>query len=200
MIDEGYIKFKADWKKTNPLPFNKIAALNKWRQEMYRHQLIGAYENGIGFGNISQRWSLGSHFVISGSATGNFPELNEMHYSLVTGFDLNKNTLSCEGPLVASSESMSHAVIYQECPTVTGVIHVHHLALWKKLLHQIPTTDKSATYGSPEMANSIIDLLDTTNLKEQKIFVMEGHQEGVFAFGENLEEAATVILKYLSKI
>ena len=199
MTDEGYIKFRADWKKAPPLPKEKLKELNYWRQVMYRHHLIGACENKIGFGNISQRWNEGVFFAISGSATGNFPLLNEMHYALVNGFDLNENTLTCEGPIIASSESMSHAVIYQECPEVNGVIHVHHLDMWKKLLHKIPTTDKTATYGSPEMALSIIDLLKNTDLKNRKIFVMEGHREGIFAFGENLKEAASVILDFFKK-
>ena len=32
--------------------------------------LIGAYENGVGFGNISMRIKGGHQFVITGSATG----------------------------------------------------------------------------------------------------------------------------------
>ena len=199
MSDEGYIKFKADWKKSPPLPTAKLTALNYWRGEMYLHGLIGACPDGIGFGNISQRWDAEGQFIISGSATGNFPKLTTDHYSLVTHFDLGKNTLTCEGPVIASSESMSHAVIYQECPEVCGVIHVHHLGLWGKLLHQVPTTDNSATYGSPEMAYSIIRLLRETELPKLKIFVMEGHREGVFAFGKDLAEAAKIILSYLGK-
>lgn len=196
MIDEGYIKFQADWQKAVPLPKEKLTNINHWRDVMYQHQLIGAYPDGIGYGNISQRYSTDDQLIISGSATGNFTTLNETHYSLVTHFDLQKNSLTCRGPIIASSESMSHAVIYQECPEVNGVIHIHHLELWTKLLHQVPTTDSQATYGTPEMAFSIIELLQKTNLREQKIFVMEGHREGVFAFGTSLEEAATVVLKY----
>ena len=196
MTDEGYIKFQADWQKALPLPMEYLTGLNHWRDEMYRHGLIGAYPDGIGFGNISQRWDSEGQFVITGSATGNLRKLDTQHYALVTDFDLGKNALTCRGPIMASSESMSHAVIYQECPEVNGVIHIHHLAVWKKLLHEIPTTDSDATYGTPEMAHSIIRLLQETDLRKRKIFVMEGHREGVFAFGETLGEAAKVILGY----
>lgn len=195
MIDEGYIKFKANWTKGAPLPANELKEINYWRQEMYRRQLIGAYPNGIGYGNISQRWKQ-EQILISGSATGNFEKLNELHYALVKEVDLTKNELYCTGPIIASSESMSHAVIYQTCPEVHGVIHIHHLELWQRLMHQVPTTDRRATYGTPEMANSIIRLLAETHLRREKIFVMEGHREGVFAFGKDLEEAAAVIMRH----
>lgn len=196
-MDEGYIKFRANWTKTAPLLPDLIQDINYWRNEMYQMGLIGAYENGIGFGNISYRLNKEGQFLISGSATGNYKKLTHEHYAKVLSFDLHKNTLACEGAILASSESMSHAVIYQECPAINAVIHVHHLELWKKLLNQVPTTDLSAAYGTPEMAYSIIGLLKNTNLLEQKIFVMEGHEEGIFVFGETLAAAAAVILKYV---
>ena len=195
MMDEGYIKFQPVWTKTGGLPPKDWAELNRYRQKLYERQLIGAYDNGIGYGNISQRYP-GEEglFVISGSATGNFAELNADHYALVTAVDIDANRLHCRGPIVASSESMSHAVIYRELPWVQAVIHIHNLAMWQRLLHQVPTTDAAATYGSPEMAYSIIDLIRTTDLPERKLFVMEGHEEGVFAFGRDLSEAMEVTL------
>ena len=81
-------------------------------------------------------------------------------------------------------------------PWVNGVIHVHHLGMWEALLHQVPTTDKSAPYGSPEMVASIVQLMRETDLKERKIFVMEGHREGIFTFGASLEEAFEVLMPY----
>jgi ribulose-5-phosphate 4-epimerase/fuculose-1-phosphate aldolase len=199
IVDEGYIKFNANWKKSLPIAKDKLENLQHWRNQMYAHHLIGAYPNGIGFGNISERTLGDNQFYISGSATGNFSHLTNEHYARVIDFDLLKNRLTCRGPIVASSESMSHAVIYQECPWVNGVIHIHHLDLWKKLLHQVPTTDQSATYGTPEMAFSIIDLLKKTDLPSVKIFVMEGHEEGIFAFGKDLDEAGKIIFKWLER-
>lgn len=196
LSDEGYIKFRADWQQTPPLDWELLADLDHWRNEMYRSGLIGAYPDGIGYGNISRRWGETDQFVISGSATGNYARLDASHYSVVTAVDIDANQLSCRGPIIASSESMSHAVIYRECPEIHGVIHIHNLSLWERLLHQVPTTDSEATYGSPEMAYSIIQLLQDTDLPERRIFVMEGHREGVFAFGEDLEQAAAVIRKY----
>ena len=195
--DEGYIKFKANWQSTPPFSINKLAELDAYRQKLYQLKLIGAYPDGIGYGNISQRIPTSNQFFVSGSATGSYTQLTNQHYAKVRAFNLRKNTLDCQGPIIASSESMSHAVIYQECNWVNGVIHVHHLQSWEKLLHVVPTTDQSATYGTPEMAASIIHLLKTTDLEKQKIFVMEGHREGIFAFGKGLQEAFGVIKKWI---
>jgi L-ribulose-5-phosphate 4-epimerase len=196
MMDEGYIKFETHWTKTDPLPEAASAELNSWRQRLYELGLIGAYPDGIGFGNISQRHGQEGQFLISGSATGNLPVLGPEHYALVTKVLPAENRLWCAGPLIASSESMSHAAVYQECPWVEGVIHVHHEGLWQRLLHQVPTTDRSAPYGSPEMAASIVRLLRETDLKMRRIFVMEGHREGIFAFGASLEEAFATLMEY----
>ena len=89
--DEGYVKFQAIWEPTAPLSAPKLAELSHWRDEMHRLHLIGVYENGIGFGNISQR-SESNQFIISGTATGHLPSLTPDHYTTVTDFELEKNT------------------------------------------------------------------------------------------------------------
>lgn len=197
MIDEGYIKFRANWTPSAPIAQSKIEKLNHWRQAMYRLHLIGAYENGIGFGNISQRIDDSNQFYITGSKTGNFETLDASHFARVTQVNVEQNTLTCVGATIASSESMSHAVIYEHCGWVNGVIHIHNLALWQKLLYQLPTTPAAVTYGSPAMAYAIVDLLENTDATAQKIFLMAGHEEGIFVFGHNLAEAAAVIQSYL---
>lgn len=195
MPDEGYIKYQAHWTPTAPFAYSTIANLNDCRQLLYDAGLIGAYPDGIGFGNISVRVQAGSDtFYISGSATGNIPALDERHYALVQNVNIDTNELWCSGPLVASSEAMSHAVIYQTCPWVGAVVHIHHLALWQQLLYKVPTTDAAAPYGSPEMANEIVRLLRESNLPAQKIFAMAGHREGIFTFGADLKEATQMAL------
>jgi len=199
-MEDGYIKFRAQWDQSPVLPVRFIKELNKWRNILYHLKLIGAYESGIGFGNISQRFSNSSQFIISGSGTGNLESLTSDHYSLVTNIDIKHNLLHCKGPVIASSESMSHGVIYRECNDIHGVIHVHHKELWLKLLDKVPTTSEKAEYGTPEMAYEIIRLFRETDLMERKILVMKGHEEGIFTFGNTLSEAADVITDYHGKL
>ncbi len=196
-MDEGYIKFQCDWQRTPPLDPQLIREINTYRQQLYRKGLIGVYPNGIGFGNISQRLQ-GDQFIISGSATGQLEVLNENHYTLVTQIDIDRNWVECQGPIIASSESMSHATVYQAAPNTKVVIHVHHLELWERLKDNLPTTREEAAYGTPEMAYEILRLFEETDASEKQLFVMAGHKEGIIAFGERFESAMQVLFSFFS--
>jgi len=192
-MDEGYIKFNCNWTSSNDIPSDKVAVINVWREVMYNKGLIGMYPDGIGFGNISMRCN-GKTFLISGSATGGLARLNESHYSLVTDYDLSTNSVTCVGPLKASSESLTHALIYECSAAANAVIHVHNLNLWNRLIHHVPTSSETISYGTPEMANEIKRLFDETSLNEEKIIVMGGHREGIISFGKDFEEAGNILL------
>ncbi|MCK9640284.1 MAG: class II aldolase/adducin family protein [Prolixibacteraceae bacterium] len=193
-MDEGYIKFHCNWIEKEPLPIGHLLEINRWRDTLYNLGYIGVYDNGIGFGNISLRFNAKT-FIITGSATGALETLNENHYVLVNEYDLVRNSLTCTGPIKASSESLSHAVIYECSPETNAVIHIHNFELWEKLINKVPTTGKEISYGTPEMAIEIKSLFEQTNLKAEKIIAMAGHQEGIIAFGKTLDEAAEILLK-----
>lgn len=194
MKKEAGIKFKCHSIKGEPISWHKLEEIDKWRDKLYKKKLIGAYNNGIGFGNLSIR-TKNNKFIITGTATGILPSLNNKHYTEVTKFDIDKNTLTCKGPLKASSESLSHAAIYKSNRDINAIIHIHNLVLWKKMLGDLPTTSKQAAYGSPELAREIIRLLENPEMRSKKIIVMAGHKEGIISFGKNLDEAGSVILK-----
>ncbi len=196
MTEEGYVKFNCNWIKADPISKSKLSEINSWRDKMFQLGLIGMFENGIGFGNISVRGPEKNQFIISGTATGGFASLGPEHYTIVTDYSIEKNWVECKGPIKASSEAMTHAVIYQSDESINAVIHVHNLAFWKKLLEKVPTTKKDAKYGTPEMAEEVIRLFKETDVKEKKILVMAGHEEGIVSFGKNLDEAGEILLKY----
>ncbi len=193
-MDEGYIKFNCIWKKCKPVAKTKLTQLNHWRTKLFSLGLIGAYDNGVGFGNISVR-DQENKFIITGSATGNLPNLSQEHYVLVDTYNIEENSLVCIGPIKASSESLSHAAIYDTSKNTHAVIHVHNFTLWKNLLDKIPTTKKNVAYGTPEMANEIKRLFRETNVSEEKIIVMAGHEEGIISFGKDLYEAGEILLR-----
>ena len=196
MQEEGVIKFKCNWIKEAPLDFELIKDLNKWRDKLYAANLIGKNKDGIGYGNISIRYKQ-INFIITGSSTGKLPKLTAEHYTVVTEYDLDKNTLTAVGPVIASSESLTHAVIYEHQKDVNAVIHVHHPRLWKKLLEILPSTSKDVEYGTPAMAREILRLFEESNLAEEKIFSMGGHEEGIVSFGKDLNEAGKKIFEML---
>jgi L-ribulose-5-phosphate 4-epimerase len=196
MTDEGYIKFKAIRVHASAPHTEAVAGLNEYRRLLYGLGLIGAYPDGVGYGNISQRLD-NDTFLISGSATGRLAALSARHYALVMRADVANNTVYYSGQVAASSESMSHAVIYEACPEIHAVIHVHHVAMWQRYVHQLPTTPEEVLYGSPDMAEAILWLLSGTKLRESGVLIPAGHEEGVFAFGETLEQAYTRIITLL---
>ena len=189
MKDEGYIKFDCTWIEEVLSDNQLIDELNTWRQKLYNQQLIGAYSDGIGYGNISIRLA-DNTFLITGTATGNLRQLTDNHYTRVSGFDIANNAITCHGPIMASSESLTHAVIYASLPEVNAVVHIHNNFLWQKLLNKAPTTSYKATYGTPEMAREIERLLKLSKTSKEKVLVMAGHEDGLIAFGSNLAEAA----------
>ncbi|MGZ3882285.1 MAG: class II aldolase/adducin family protein [Flavisolibacter sp.] len=195
-MEEGYIKFNCNWIPSNNIPLDKVTALNVWRDILYRKGLIGVYPDGIGFGNISLRCDEKT-FLISGSATGGIEALNESHYSLVTHYDVGANSITCTGPIKSSSESLTHAMIYECSPGTNAVIHIHSLDLWKRLMDQVPTSRENISYGTTEMANEIKRLFDETELSKEKIMVMKGHREGIISFGKDLDEAGNILLNKL---
>ncbi len=192
-MDEGYIKFNCEWIKDKPRLTNKLVEINKWRDKLYTLGLIGAYDNGIGFGNISIRLKKNT-FIITGSATGNLHTLNENHYVLVNKYDFAKNSLTCKGPIKASSESLSHAAIYGCSSDTNAVLHIHNINMWEKFIDKLATTNKDISYGTPAMAKEIKRLFIESGVNNEKMFVMGGHKEGIISFGKNLEEAGNILL------
>lgn len=195
--DEGYIKFHCIWQKQPACNTNDTHALLQWRQTLYSKNLIGVYASGIGFGNVSTRAQTPDHFLITGSATGGIAFITNNHISCVTACDIANNTITCVGPIKASSESLSHAVLYEQSSEINAVIHIHHLPLWRNLLNKIPTTRAHIPYGTPEMAYEIARLYTETNLPHKKIFVMGGHEEGIMSSGSTLAEAGNILMDHL---
>ena len=199
MRDEGYIKFNCEFIKEDPLAIHKLSEINLWRNKLYQLGLIGADADGIGFGNISIK-SENNTFIISGSGTGNSAELTKNDYVLVESYDFMKNSLTCRGPVRASSESLSHAAVYECSPDTMAVIHVHHLTLWEKLLDTVPTTGLTIPYGTPEMANDIKRLFRESDFGGDGIIAMGGHKEGIISFGKTLETAGNILLDKFSEL
>ena len=199
MIDEGYIKYRCYWDRSKAITDADITELNFWRDRLYKLGLIGEYDNGIGFGNLSVRLSKSQQLIISGTQTGEIPHLTAQHYTKVTDFDWHKNYVVCKGEIKASSETLTHAAIYVAEPTVNAVVHVHHLELWRKLLNKVPTTDPNCAYGTPEMAAEIIKICQHSD-GQPKIIVMSGHSEGILTYGKDLSEASELLLDYFTAI
>jgi L-ribulose-5-phosphate 4-epimerase len=195
-----YIKFSCERVAAGITSFGGLAELNAYRGKLLDLHLIGVDPNGIGFGNLSVREGVTDNFYITGSATGGLQELTLADCAKVVACDFKMNRVRYEGSALPSSESLTHAAIYESDARAGAVIHCHHCKLWAALLDQAPTTSKTADYGSLEMANEIMQLFTRTSVQSRKIVVMAGHKGGIVTFGEDLQEAFAVLTREGKKI
>lgn len=196
MIDEGYTKFLVDWTDRTPISHPAIGTLERWRRPLFDAGLIGHYADaGVGYGNISVRSRGAREFVISATQTGHLRATGPEHYALVTDWDIERNRVSCRGAAQASSETLTHAAIYELDDAILAVVHVHSLPLWQRLKSSAPTTDPGAAYGTPEMAREFERIWRETGFAESGIAAMAGHESGIVSIGPTLAEAARRVLQ-----
>jgi Class II Aldolase and Adducin N-terminal domain len=190
-----YVKFTYQRARADIAPFNALAELNACRRKLLEQRLMGVDSNGLGFGNLSVRDGSTRNFYITGSATGGLPELTPTDCVRVVAYDFARNWLRYEGAAIPSSESLTHAAIYESDSSTSAVIHCHDSDLWATLLDRAATTSKSVAYGTPEMAYEIMRLFEGTDVRSRKILVMAGHEGGIVTFGKNLENAFDVLMR-----
>ncbi len=192
-IDEGYIKFKCIHQPANNIEIP--GQLIRVRDELHRMKLIGYYPDlQVGYGNISIKVPGG--IIISATQTGNIYPASPVDFTLVTRYNIDENTVWCAGSKPASSETMTHAALYEVDAEIRAVIHIHNKQLWDKYLHRFPTTDEAIPYGTPQMAKAIAFLYrENPKVKQYKTIVMGGHEEGIICFGGSLSEALAVTKK-----
>ena len=138
-----YVKFTYQRARADTAPFDALAELNACRRKLLKQCLIGVDSNGVGFANLSVRDGSTTNFYITGSATGGLPELTLTDCVRVVAYDFARNWLRYEGAAIPSSESLTHAAIYESDPTIFAVIHCHDSDLWATLLDRAPATSQS---------------------------------------------------------
>jgi len=193
VIDEGYVKYSAEripgvvaWTKS-------LSRLDEVRTELSDLGLIGIYPNGIGFGNASLR-STEDKFFVTGTGTGTIRTLGPSGWCRVDWFSVPENRVSAFGPVDASSESMTHGSIYRASLSTRCILHVHNRRLWEHLLSsEAPRTAADIPYGTPAMANAVVELVRAIP-SAPALFAMAGHDEGVVAYGGDIESTRTLIL------
>ncbi len=190
-----YIKFTCEHAAAEITSFDGFAELNAYRRKLLQLRLIGVDANGIGFGNLSIRDGTTNNFYITGSATGGLPELTLADCARVVAYDFKRNWLRYEGSAIASSESLTHAAVYESDAKAGAVIHCHDSKLWAALLNQAPTSSKAVEYGTPEMAYEVTRLFKITDVQQRRIFVMAGHEGGIVAFGRDLEGTFAILMR-----
>jgi L-ribulose-5-phosphate 4-epimerase len=189
-----YVKFTSERISGELTPFEGFPDLNAYRRKLRESRLIGVDSNGVGFGNLSVRDGATKNFYITGSATAGIPDLTLADCVKVVAYDFERNWVGYEGSTVPSSESLTHAAIYESDARIGAVIHCHDSGLWAVILSQAPITPKTVRYGTPEMAYEVMRLFRLTDVRSRKTLAMAGHEAGIVTFGRDLEQAFTVLM------
>jgi len=198
MAYEGVIKFKYVCEdKSLLIPDEIFDIINPVRLLLKEKDYLGQYPDGISYGNVSLRDKESKEFYITASDTGKIIYTKPCHYVKVTDCDIVNNLCYYKGKALPSSESLSHHIIYSNCSKAKAVIHIHNKPLWLKLKSKVPTTATNVEYGTVEMVYEIINILQNTNLRNEKILVMGGHEDGLISFGETIEEASKILFNYI---
>jgi len=204
---EGVIKYIIDHQQRTIEDSISISKINAWRTVLFKLQLIGQIKDrydGYGFGNISQRINSNNadsnEFLISGTQTGGIESLSRQHYCHVFNAAPSRNSLSSRGQTKPSSEALTHASVYQHNSSIQAVIHVHSPEIWNNTHPlKLACTAENIPYGSPEMADEVGRLIQREQPDKENIFSMLGHQDGVIAYSDTIESAATLLIQYYSK-
>ena len=198
MLD-GIIKYNFDFQRSAPLKEVEFLEIEMVRERLFALNLIGVTDDGIGFGNISQRVNKDS-FVITGTQTGHLENLEGKHYSLIEAYNDKEFYLKSSGAIKPSSEALTHGTIYNLSSDIGGVIHIHSKEIWNFMLKNDYLKTKDVEYGTEEMIDEVNRIFSRINPLGNPKFVMAGHEDGVMVFGENLLKAELSLYLILNEI
>ena len=196
---EGVIKFSLNFRPSEQSRQIDVE-LHAWRALLHGYGLIGQvphrYE-GFGFGNLSQREAIG--FSITATQTGGRQSLSDTDYAWVTAWSLEQNALSATGLTPPSSESLTHAAIYEAQPEVRFVFHIHSPDLWTdRAILELPETAAEIPYGTVEMALALKAL--AANLGDEGIAAMAGHEDGIVSWSKSAVGAGLLLMNGLQRL
>ncbi len=203
---DGVIKYSLMYRqKKVPLPATLVQQVVTVRNKLYELGLVGRYPDdhpkfsGLGFGNVSVRYTPDNQFLVTGSQTGHVSDFDSKHVSLVTDFDIDTNEMISKGPIKPSSESLTHAAIYEISPETQCVIHIHSNKMWTSYKElETLTTPEDVEYGTPQMARAVQQTFLQSDRKPVAV-VMLGHEDGIITWGKTPDEALGVILDLMDR-
>lgn len=184
------IKFETNFiASTFPID-NRLKELKKWGKLFDELELAPRYPGGSA-GNMSYRFLDNSdEFIITASHTALDKQLCNSSFVHVKNISTS-GVINIAGTKTPSSESRLHHAIYQNRKDVNAILHGHFDHFFQ--LENIPCTIKFEEYGTIELINSVLNILENHHF-----ILLKDH--GFIAMGENIESAGKLTLSYLNKI
>jgi L-ribulose-5-phosphate 4-epimerase len=181
-----------------------VDTLRGWRTVLRRLGLLGqdpARYDGLGFGNLSARDAdCPDEFVVTASQTSGAEILDDDGLVRIIHSDLERFWVDALGRQPPSSETLTHAMIYQADTSVNWVFHAHSPEIWRQTRALgLPATPEHVAYGSTAMVRAVADLLGRHSTRPLA-FTTLGHQDGVFACGASAAQAGTTLAALLARV
>ena len=206
---EGTINFAYDLKTANLAEaawsdevLGGIAQLSAWRSILYTLELIGQNTGrygGFAYGNLSMRIEDSERFIVTASQTSGATKLYVNHLVLIEETNIARFWVEATGLEPPSSETITHAMIYQGEPRARFVFHVHSNEIWKhREALRLPQTPAEVAYGSEAMAEAVVQLLEQHQIRPL-IFATAGHEDGIFALGYHAQECGSLLVSTLAR-
>ena len=160
-----------------PAPF----PLEKYLDEDLIKQLFRLYEiKGISYGNLSVRSTyngFNGHSFWMTARGSDKAHLKRVGHDilLVTGYNKLAQRMQVSVPpdydprVRVSVDAIEHYMIYSTFPSVGAIVHIH---AW---IEGIQCTDQNFPCGTFELANSVVELLKTTNNPDQAVVGLKNH-------------------------
>ncbi len=199
---EGTIQFGYGLNPGPSVAIELFSELAAWRDVLFRLDLLGQHPDrydGFAYGNISGKTADADEFVITASQTSGAPELTPENVVTITGANLQRFWVDAQGSEPPSSETLTHAMIYQADPRMRFVFHVHSPVMWRyREQLGLPQTAADVPYGTPAMTAAVDALLDN-NQSRPLVFATAGHEDGIFALGHHERDCGGLLVSYLAK-
>jgi len=197
---EGVVKFTVDHGVGAAPRASRSAPLRAWFRILRRLELLGRradrYE-GFAYGNLSRR--TGDGLLVTCTQTSGRQRLAPEDFTRVTHWSIAGNRLRSTGPCRPSSETLTHAMVYDQVPAAHWVFHVHSPEIWQNAAGLgLPVTDPGAEYGTPAMARAVAATLESLGQPATGILAMGGHEDGIVAWGATADEAGCRLLTALA--
>jgi len=202
MNEDGVIQFTYELIAGPSPSLPKVKELTRWRSELYTRDCIGGDLSRYGacYGNVSLRTSpdgapLGQRsFIVSCTQTGRVQAPAEDCYCQVLSYSHHNNHVVASGGCAPSSEAMTHGAMYDASDEVRAIVHGHDRLLWLWMqANDAPATPQDIDYGTVAMAAAARDVV-TECAKSAWLYPgilsMDGHRDGVIAWGDSPREAA----------
>ena len=180
----GGVKFRTEFLSAAAPSDRRLGELKAWCSDFHKRNFAPPYGE-FSQGNLSFRIRPGEMaFIISGSQVGWKDRLADDRFVTVHGCDMEKGIVSASGTRDPSSESMLHFAIYRARNDVQAVFHGHSPEILRCVDRppDIPETREKHSYGSIELAQSVIEVLGDADF-----VIMKRH--GFISLGKTMEEA-----------